>query len=75
MPALNNQSFPVHPEFKASRAAWIRGEIAAQHSALLAMIPALSEQPTARLPDVWDRCINRSIELMRLAAELAGLEA
>lgn len=72
MSALHKQPFPTH---RVSRAAWIAGELRAQHAQLLAMIPAMSDAPAARLQAVWEAVAHRAIEIRCLCAELEGLES
>ena len=71
MPALNAQPFPSS---RIARAAWLRGEIRAEHAKLLSLIPALPEGEDARLQVVWEAVSIKSAELRCMCAELAGLE-
>jgi hypothetical protein len=71
MPALNKQPFP---DSRIARAAWLRGEIRAEHAKLLTLVPALPEGEDARLQVVWEAVAIKAGELRVLCAELSGLE-
>ena len=72
MSAVHKQPYPTH---RVARAAFIGGAIRAEHLSLLAMIPAMSEAPSARLQAVWEAVAIKAIELRCLCAELEGLES
>jgi len=72
MTALHRLPYPTH---RVARAAFVGGLIRAEHHALLGMVPAMSEAPSARLQAVWEAVAIKAIELRCLCAELEGLES